>query len=328
MFLCGDNMFQSELNYKEYLKKLKKNELINIINDYNKLCDIYNYEKIEDTKSKKEVLVDLINDVKENYTKWIVMSLDKKDCLALKEMIKRSCMESLNNNRALINFLKSKYILWLNDTLEIPKDIRLKEFLKDKVVQKHVDYWSNVYRFVDGIVIAYGVVDITYFNELIADVKGKDNVFKMIDFYYKKDYIIEDDKIISNKLSNKKRIDKYFKNKKYKKFTIKEYIALGNSAYHHNIKAYKKFIKILKNYYVFKKKDIEFVDNNIVIPYLYNKINEEVLAKNNLEDTVIKLFEFKGDKLKIKMLTEIVKIRNEFPLWELRGYSKMEGNKE
>lgn len=321
-------MFQSELSYKEYLNKLKKNELINIINDYNKLCDIYGFEKINDAKSKKEVLVDLIDNVKENYTKGIIMSLDKQDFLSLKEMIKKSSMESLNNNRALINFLKSKYILLLNDTLEIPKDTKINEILKDRKVQKHIDYWTNVYDFVNGVIIAYGVVDISYFNELIKDAKGKNNIFKMLDFYYKRNYIIEADRLISNKLSNKKRIDKYFKNKNYKKFTIKEYIALGRSIYHHNIKSYRKFIRMLKNYYVFKKKDIEFVDKYIVIPYLYNKINEEEVAKSILEETIVKLFEFKGDKLKTKMVTEIVKIRNEFPLWELSGHSKMEGNEK
>ena len=58
------------------------------------------------------------------------------------------------------------------------------------------------------------------------------------------------------------------------------------------------------------------------------KINEEDIAKNTLEETVVRLFEFKGDKLKEKMLTEIIKIRNEFPLWELRGFSKAEGNEK
>ena len=32
-------------------------------------------------------------------------------------------------------------------------------------------------------------------------------------------------------------------------------------------------------------------------------------------------------KLKNKMLLEIAKIRDEFPLWEYRGYTKMEVNK-
>lgn len=102
---------------------------------------------------------------------------------------------------------------------------------------------------------------------------------------------------------------------------------MGKNIYHHNIKVYKKFIKILKNYYVFKNKDIEFVDENIVIPYLYNSLNEEDIAYKRLEETIENLFEFKSEKLKNKMLQEIYKIRNEFPLWEYRGFTKMEVNK-
>lgn len=319
--MCGGNMIQSNINYKEYLNKLKKNELVNIINDYNKLCDIYGFTKIDDMASKKSVLVNLINDVKDEYIKAIIMSLDVKDYNALKELIKKSNIEKLNNNKNLINYLLDKHVLWQKDKLEISKDVDLNNIFKDKTIKKHIDYWSNVYKFVDGIIIAYGVVDINYFNKLINNVKEKDNVLNMLEFYYKKEYIISNTKIVSNKLTNKKRIDKYYKDKKYKEFTTKEYIELGNSKYHHNIKAYKKFIRILKNYYVFKKKDIEFVDINIVTPYLYNKINEEELAKNTLEETIVKLFEFKSDRLKIKMLKEIEKIKLEFPLWELRGYS-------
>lgn len=76
-----------------------------------------------------------------------------------------------------------------------------------------------------------------------------------------------------------------------------------------------------------KTKDIKFIDDNIVIPYLYNSLNEEDIANKNLEETIISLFEFKGDKLKNKMLQEISKIRNEFPLWEYRGFTKTEVNK-
>ena len=133
--------------------------------------------------------------------------------------------------------------------------------------------------------------------------------------------------IKSKKLSNKKRINNYYKDDKYKGFTNKEYVEMGKNTYHHSIKAYKKLIKMLKNYYVFKNKDIDFIDKNIVIPYLYNSLNEEEIAYKNLEETIISLFEFKGDKLKNKMLLEIAKIRDEFPLWEYRGYTKMEVNK-
>ena len=51
-------------------------------------------------------------------------------------------------------------------------------------------------------------------------------------------------------------------------------------------------------------------------------------AKKELEETIITLFEFKGDKLKQKMLEEVMKIRLEFPLWEYRGFTKLEVNNE
>ena len=85
---------------------------------------------------------------------------------------------------------------------------------------------------------------------------------------------------------------------------------------------------MLKSNYVFRNKDIEFVDKFIVIPYLYNSLNEEDIAKKNLEETITTLFEFKGEKLKHKMLEEIMKIRCEFPLWEYRGFTKIEVNNE
>ena len=66
---------------------------------------------------------------------------------------------------------------------------------------------------------------------------------------------------------------------------------------------------------------------DIVIPYLYNSLNEEEIAYKNLEETIVSLFEFKGEKLKNKMLQEISKIRDEFPLWEYRGFTKTEVSK-
>lgn len=320
-FVCGGNMIQSNVSYKEYLNKLKKNELINMINDYNNLCDIYKFSKIDNVTSKKNILVNLVNDVKDEYVKAIIMSLDINDYNILKKLIQKNNKNIISDDNTLVNLLIDKHVLWKKDVLEVPNDIDLKKILNDKTIKKHISYWTNVYKLVDGIVIAYGVVDINFFNKLIDGAMEKDNIFKMLNVYYKRNYLIDSSKVICTKLTNKKRIDKYFKDKKYKEFTIDEYIELGNSKYHHNIKAYKKFIKILKNYYVFKRKDIEFVDMNIVIPYLYNKINEEQNAKNSLEENVIELFEFKNDKLKKKMIKEIEKIKLEFPLWELRGYS-------
>lgn len=320
-------MIEIGVNYIEYLKKLKKEDLIKIINDYNKLCDIYKEEKLDNTKAKKDKLVNDIVNIKDKYLKYLIMSLDLNDYNNLKEVLKKNTTKVLNEHKELINYLKGKYVIFQEDNLVIPNDLNYKACFKNKEITNYVKKWSRIYDLVNGMIIAYGVISEDYFSFVTSGIENKEEILPKLDFYYKKEYIIDDTKIVSTKLSNKKRINKYFKDNNYKNFTNKEYVEMGKNIYHHNIKVYKKFIKILKNYYVFKNKDIEFVDENIVIPYLYNSLNEEDIAYKRLEETIENLFEFKSEKLKNKMLQEISKIRNEFPLWEYRGFTKMEVNK-
>ena len=320
-------MIEIGVNYIEYLKKLKKEELIKIINDYNKLCDIYKEEKLDNTKAKKDKLVNDIVNIKDKYLKYLIMSLDLNDYNNLKEVLKKNTTKVLNEHKELINYLKDKYVIFQEDNLVIPNDLNYKACFKNKEITNYVKKWSRIYDLVNGMIIAYGVISEDYFSFVTSGIENKEEILPKLDFYYKKEYIIDDTKIVSTKLSNKKRINKYFKDNNYKNFTNKEYVEMGKNIYHHNIKVYKKFIKILKNYYVFKNKDIEFVDENIVIPYLYNSLNEEDIAYKRLEETIENLFEFKSEKLKNKMLQEISKIRNEFPLWEYRGFTKTEVNK-
>lgn len=320
-------MIEIGVNYIEYLKKLKKEELIKIINDYNKLCDIYKEEKLDNTKAKKDKLVNDIVNIKDKYLKYLIMSLDLNDYNNLKEVLKKNTTKVLNEHKELINYLKDKYVIFQEDNLVIPNDLNYKACFKNKEITNYVKKWSRIYDLVNGMIIAYGVISEDYFSFVTSGIENKEEILPKLDFYYKKEYIIDDTKIVSTKLSNKKRINKYFKDNNYKCFTNKEYVEMGKNIYHHNIKSYKKLIKTLKNFYVFKNKDIKFIDDNIVIPYLYNSLNEEDIANKNLEETIISLFEFKGDKLKNKMLQEISKIRNEFPLWEYRGFTKTEVNK-
>ena len=322
-------MIESYINFKEYLARLKKDELIGLIDNYNKLCEIFKCKKIENyNKCKKEELLELIEEIKEDYVKGIIMNLDLKDYEALKEIIKKSNNEILNNNKKLTSYLLEKHIFWQDDNIQIPSDLKIKEVLKSKEIIKHIKKWNGVYDLIQGIIIAYGVIDKKYFDTIISNIDDFKLIELKLEFYYKKEFIINEKMLVSNKLNSKKRINKYFKNQKYKVFTTREFIKMGQNNYHHNIKSYKRFIKMLKNHYVFKRNDIDFVYNNVVIPYLYTSINEEEMAYKMLEETITNLFEFKGEKLKEKMLSEITEIRNEFPLWEYRGYTKMEVNHE
>lgn len=315
--------------YADYLQKLSKEKLQSIIDDYNKLGSIYNLDVVNTKKLKKDDLIKKIDELKNDYFKYWIMSLDLKDFNILKQLVFRKVNdEFLHENRDFINLLLEKSILFQEQELMMAWDVSalIKELTKNKEVVKTVKIWDRIYKIVEGIIVAYGVISRKYFDKIVSEIENNELILPKLDYYYKRDYIIDDKKIMSNKLNNKKRINSYLKNDKYKMFTNKEFGELGSSIYHHGIKCYKRFIKMLKNNYVFRNSDIEFVDKNIVIPYLYNSLNEEDVAKKNLEETIEKLFEFKGDKLKQKMLEEVMKIRDEFPLWEYRGFSKIEVN--
>lgn len=313
--------------YIDYLQRLSKEKLQLIVDDYNKLANIYNFASINTKKMKKEDLIHKIDEIKNEYFKYFIMSLDLNDYNILKYLVnKKTSKEYIEENKSFIDYLVTKNILFLEQELMMARDVWIlfKDLLKS--TSKYVKNWDKIYKMVDGIIIAYGVVSRKYFEEIISNIEDKELIIPKLEYYYKKEYIIDKRKIMSNKLTNKKKISAYLKDDNYRVFTIKEFEALGNSTYHHSIKCYKRFIKMLKTNYVFRNSDIEFVDLNIIIPYLYNSLNEEVIAKKNLEETVTTLFEFKGDKLKKKILEEIKKIKLEFPLWEYRGYSRGEKN--
>ena len=311
-------MFEVVKKFPEYLKKLKKNELTSVIEDYNNLSFFFNCDKLEIAK-KKDDLIKSINENKENYIKMLIMTIDKDGA----EALKKNNEEDLETEKHLLDYLVSKKVLWQGESYKMPEDLysAFLKFYKDKEIVKDLKEREKLYKMATGIITAYGVVDKQTFIDAL-EKSHVPNALDILNVYYKKDYLITDDLVRSEKLTNEKRINKYYKNQNYRQMKPKEFLALGENTYHHTIKSYKKFIKTLKNYYVFKNKDIKFVDENIVIPYLYTSINEEKVAQKGLEETVAKLFEFKDEKLKNKMIQEIIKIRKDFPLWEYRGYTK------
>ena len=314
-------------NYIIFLQKLTTKKLQSIIDDYNQLSNIFNFDKVDTKKMKKNDIISKIIEIKEEYLRYFVMSLDKQDYEILKNCLSKKVKNDyLNEKRDFIKYMLNKNLIFQEDNLIIPRDIYmcLINLLKEKEISKYIEKWDRIYKLVDGIIIAYGAIDRKYFDIIISGIEDNKLIIPKLEYYYKKDYAIDNKKIVSLKLTNKKRINNYLKNTNYKMFKNSDFVAMADSKFHHNIKSYKKFIKMLKSNYIFKNNDIKFVDQKIVIPYLYNSLNEEEIAKNNLIDTITTLFEFKSDKLKNKMLEEIVKIRDEFPLWEYRGFSKNE----
>ena len=103
-------MLEQNKTFKEYLSNLKKEELNKIIECYNKLCIIFDYPKIEESKGKKEELINSLVNIKDNYFKGIIKLLDQKDFGLLTKIVKKPSEEQLINNKDLINYLKEQHI--------------------------------------------------------------------------------------------------------------------------------------------------------------------------------------------------------------------------
>lgn len=316
-------MFSVANEWKSYLDELNKAKLVEILKFYHELCASKNieYEKNIEKKKKADIIKYLIEEEK-NYVTYFIESLDLVDFEYLKKCV--STNKEGTKNKSFISYAIEKKIIFKKKELEIPSDLyeEIKLLINNKDILKKVTKQNELYMYALGLIIAYGVIDKTVFEKYLKPV---DELWEQkLNIYYKKEYQINEKNITSKALKNKERIDKYLKNKDIKVFSKKEYILLGTHLYHHNIKSYKKYIKVLKSNYVFKRKDIEFIDKEIVTPYLYTSLNEEAIANEKLEKTIMDLFEFKNDKLKNKMIEEVKKIRNDFPLWEYRGFSKNE----
>ena len=310
-------MLQGKL-LKDYLEKLSKKELIEIINSFHVLSDLNNEQRSTTiTGEKKDILVDYLKDYYPKYIKYIIKLLDKDDYNSLIKMIKKSSIIGIDNE--FLKYLNNKYILFNN---EMDKDTynNIKIIIKKKRYKKIVLDNTKYYNLAKGIIIAYGVIDINKFKEII----NNDYYNKAIELYYKKEYVIDNKKVYSNKLTNKRRINKYLKNTDIKEFKQKEFIDLGNNKYHHSIKSYKKLIRILKRKYIFKNYDIMFLDNFIITPYLYSSLNEEKQVSDDLNKVIDKYFEFNNTNLKRVIIKNISEVKNEFPLWEKRGKSLKE----
>ena len=306
------------VTFKDYVCSLKKEGLISIISNYNELATIFNKPTVDATGVNKDMFIDIIINNRKDMLTLFLETLDKEE-------YKMIC-----NNKIDAKF--QKYLIKYNI---VDKDGNMfsdtkrsiSHLLNNKEIRNKINNIDTIKIIINGLIIAYGVVDLNYCRDILAKNCNFDEIISIMKLKGSDNYRIDNNKIVSKLLKNKGRINRYFNNKKYKKFTIKELKELGNNKYHYNIKEYKKLISILKNNYIFKKKDLMFIDDNIIIPYLYTSINEEDIAKNSLNKKLEEYFEFRKDKIQDRIFKEVDGIRFNFPLWEYRGYSKKEVEK-
>ena len=321
-------MIEVKENYLNYLEKLNKKDIIDMIKDYHNICDIYDIEKGKNiTKKNKKDMIEYLLDNIENYLPSIIKLIDSKDYEILNYIIhnpKKVKGNYISDNKYFFDYLREKKIIFGIKKITIPKDvfILIKNTITNKDALKEINHNTYIYDLGKGLIIAYGVIDKKMFMDRIERIDKKGSL--KIEYYYKKNYKITKDKVVNNKISNKEKINKYLNNTVYKEFKNKELIKLARLTYHYKFKSYKKLLSTIKSNYIFKKEDIPYINEQIIIPYLYNSLTEEKKAFNELNKTIDNLFEFNDNKLKDKIIALIIEIRNHFPLWEYRGFSKSE----
>ena len=301
--------------FESFLNNASKQELTDIINHYNEIAAIFDNMVLVPVGLKKEEIINYLVNYKKSYVKDILRTLNNKE---FNEVVKGKY------NIKLQRYLEESFLL--NEDKVMYSDIKdlVNELVKDKSIVDITKKMSGVDSIVKGIVIAYGVIDTNYFKKILDDFCDAEMLIGILKVKEHENYLIGSKMILSKLLTNKKRIERYYKNDKYKKFSIIEFKELGLSKHHHSMKEYKKLMGTLNNNYVFNRKDIEFIDENIIIPYLYTSINEEDVAKDILVKKLEEFFEFREDKIRNKIYELVLGIRNNFPLWEYRGYSKNE----
>lgn len=284
--------------YSKYLNSLKKEELLELVSLFNE----YNHVNKDMTKLKKKEIIDYLIENINKYISFVITTMDKNTFKLMKKNIKDDKVREYLNN----------YKLIVNDSLMVT----IKKIMKQPKTKKLMDYNNKIYEVINGVVIAYGT---TYLDDL-ENIIGKENLL-LVKINPIKNYNLDSNYIHYQELKNKRKINSLNKNKDKRTFTLKEYQRLGNNTYHHTNRYYKKLISILKSNYNFKKSDIMFLDDVIIIPYLYNNTKDEIAALDSLSNNMDTYFEFTHNNLKKRIINYIQKIKGDFPIWEYHGKS-------
>ena len=301
--------------FENFLDNASKSELSKVLNSFNELSNIFGYDVLVPVGLKKEELVNYLINNKKTYITCIIKTLNYMEYTEL--------LKGKYSNK-LFKYIESLYLVDSDGNVYSDIQLLFKELLKNKKVIMNAKKMSEIETIIDGMIVAYGVISIEYFEEVLSKYCNVDGILEILKIKSHDNYIINNKMLLSTLLTNKNRIVRYYDDENYKEFSIKELKELGNNIYHHSIRYYKSLMKILNNNYVFGKKDIKFIDESIIIPYLYTSLNEESDAKDILVKKLEDFFEFREEKIRTRIYDNIVGIRECFPLWEYRGFSIVE----
>lgn len=314
--------------YKDYLDKLKKNDITKLLDSYN-----LSYQK----NNKKDKLIQIIIDNLDNIVESTLDIFQEDELININYVIKKKGYVVVTINNLLLSFLNTmvdNYLMFKEEDDEFVMPLELCDLFKEKIKRKtivnKIKNNTKELNLILGNIDAYGIIEFDYFYNNYSKLfkLTKDVAFNRINklsTFYKEYHILTDKNkkyIASNQIKNIKEAKEYLKNEKYAVYTNEELIDIHSFRFMKKVKSYKKLIHFIESHYEVEKGSFKVINKYLIIPFLEeNQINREN-ANELCKELVDKYFEFSKEKYREKFISLLQSITLDYPSWSLRGYTE------
>lgn len=345
--LSNDNKrINDEWTLEEYLESftIKQLTIPSVVyfwenRNYSELHKIRNMA----TKKKEYVIsyiLENITGIIETYIKILTSDIIKqlKEVVETDEIISYELLENKFNLQFLV-FLKRNALARVyydkktnNIKIYIPKEFKnmIKDALKNKSIVKENKKYNEIYKFTINCSYTYGVLSMEELYSLCVKFNLKIdeeelniilNSYSFIDEEFAL-YSFDNNTLIANlEFSNLDEVFDFYENSKKKlnnKLTFNDIKEIGENKYIYRLKSYKKLIDWLDERHENIKNDSNFLDELIIMDYIYTAQISLETANKNFKRNIDKILEI-GIYDKATMLKMMEKIFLEYPKWNKRG---------
>lgn len=321
------------LIYKDYLEKLNKNEILNILDMY----------RIEYKKNcKKQVYVEL---VLENINLIVKHTLDLfqiDEFYNIKLFVKKKGKIVIRVNHLLLDFMrnmeKNKLVISDNKTFYLPKELldSYKTKIDNKKIMAKIKENTLEYKLILGYVDVYGAIEFDKFYENYKEDYNFSNEdalsrLKNLANFYGDIRLYEDNKkkkvyLASNSIKSLNECKSIINKKSdYATFTNKQLMDIHDFTYMAKFKSYKKLIKFINRNYYIEKGSLKIINKYVLIPYLTSYQKNKDAAREIVSSLIDTYFEFNNKKHKVKFIALVENLALDYPSWNLKGHSEREG---
>ncbi len=316
--------------------------------DLENLCEVYCMKnKIERLSNRKELLIEYIEENKEEILKHNFATLEESEFSFINDVIKHEgymelVKKDLDNDffNLLDNLIKKGFIF----TREIERN-------KEEIIQVHIPKDTlkiiknlfntyNTKKILDlrnllgGIAYSYGVITKTQARKIVSIVKSDylnyfDEFADIINYNGNTKYCMMFTNIVEDELLSIENLGVHFiqqlleKEGEYKIYTYNDYIELTNLTYERRTSAYKKLRKYVQENFTNYN---EFLDiEDLIDSYHFERQKNELTARFDLNKNIKDHFTVKDPNENLiycKLINMIIDVSDQMPQWDLKGNIK------